>query len=79
MFVFLHDNRQPDPDEVERVHQLSQEVHKKRLQFESNYVRLRHNNSRAVLPTSAGVSLEEQDELDRLANLAELGKGSENI
>ncbi|MBX9695543.1 MAG: hypothetical protein K2Z81_24375, partial [Cyanobacteria bacterium] len=34
MFVFLHDNRQPDPDEVARVEHLSKEVQKKRTLFE---------------------------------------------
>eukprot|EP01040_Poterioochromonas_malhamensis_P013804 gene13804-15224_t len=35
MFVFLHDNRQPDPEEVVRVEHLSKEVQKKRSLFEA--------------------------------------------
>ena len=75
MFVFLHDNRQPDPEELERVERLSKEVQRKKTKFETSMRLQQHRfrfswfrssggvNSRSIIPTGEERNLDDLESL----------------
>lgn len=81
MFVFLHDNRQPDPEDLERVERLSKEVQRKKTRFETSMRLQQHRfhfhwflspggmNSRSIIPATGSVG--NLDDLESLQDIVE--------